>query len=86
MAYLIGSFSSAVWIGRIFYRKDVRDYGSHNAGTTNTIRVLGLKPGIVVLALDAFKGWLAVSWLWPWSWGMCSRCTRVSKAAKALPR
>lgn len=61
VAYLIGSFSSAVWIGRIFYHKDVRDYGSHNAGTTNTIRVLGLKPGIVVLALDAFKGWLAVS-------------------------
>ena len=61
VAYLIGSFSSAVWIGRIFYHKDVRDYGSHNAGTTNTIRVLGLKPGIVVLALDTFKGWLAVS-------------------------
>ena len=61
VAYLIGSFSSAVWIGRIFYHKDVRDYGSHNAGTTNTIRVLGLKPGIVVLALHTFKGWLAVS-------------------------
>ena len=61
MAYLIGSFSSAVWIGRIFYHKDVREYGSHNAGTTNTIRVLGLRPGIVVLLIDAFKGWLAVS-------------------------
>lgn len=60
VAYLIGSFSSAVWIGRIFFHKDVRQYGSHNAGTTNTIRVLGLKPGIAVLLLDAFKGWAAV--------------------------
>lgn len=59
-AYLVGSFSSAVWIGRIFFHKDVRRYGSHNAGTTNTIRVLGLKPGIAVLLIDAFKGWLAV--------------------------
>lgn len=60
MAYLIGSVSTSVWIGRIFYHKDVRQYGSHNAGTTNTIRTLGLAPGIVVLVIDAFKGWLAV--------------------------
>ncbi len=60
VAYLIGSVSSSVWIGRIFYHKDVRQYGSHNAGTTNTIRTLGLAPGIVVLVVDAFKGWLAV--------------------------
>ncbi|MCM1531806.1 MAG: glycerol-3-phosphate 1-O-acyltransferase PlsY [Bacteroides sp.] len=60
VAYLIGSVSTSVWIGRIFYHKDVRQYGSHNAGTTNTIRTLGLAPGIVVLIIDAFKGWLAV--------------------------
>lgn len=60
VAYLIGSFSSAVWIGKIFYGKDVRQYGSHNAGTTNTIRVLGVRPGVCVLFIDAFKGWLAV--------------------------
>ncbi|MCM1042009.1 MAG: glycerol-3-phosphate 1-O-acyltransferase PlsY [Bacteroides sp.] len=60
VAYLIGSVSTSVWIGRIFYHKDVRQYGSHNAGTTNTIRTLGLAPGIVVLVIDAFKGWLAV--------------------------
>ncbi|MEG1763211.1 MAG: glycerol-3-phosphate 1-O-acyltransferase PlsY [Bacteroidales bacterium] len=60
VAYLIGSFSSAVWIGKWFYKIDVRKQGSGNAGATNTLRVLGLKPGIVVLLLDAFKGWLAV--------------------------
>lgn len=60
-AYLIGSFSSAVWIGRWFFDKDVRQFGSHNAGTTNTIRVLGVVPGVAVLLIDAFKGWAAVS-------------------------
>lgn len=60
-AYLIGSFSSAVLIGRWFFGTDVRKHGSGNAGATNTIRVLGTKVGVVVLLLDVFKGWLAVA-------------------------
>ena len=60
IAYLLGSISFAVWIGRIFYKVDVREHGSGNAGTTNMIRVLGWKPGLFVLLLDAFKGWLAI--------------------------
>lgn len=60
IAYLIGSFSASVWVGRAFYSVDVRNEGSHNAGATNTIRVLGLKAGIIVLLLDALKGWGAV--------------------------
>ncbi|MEG2666141.1 MAG: glycerol-3-phosphate 1-O-acyltransferase PlsY [Bacteroidales bacterium] len=60
VAYLIGSFSSSVWIGKWFYKTDVRQYGSGNAGTTNTIRILGWKPGVVVLLLDVFKGWLPI--------------------------
>ncbi len=59
-AYLLGSIPSAVWIGKSFYGIDVREKGSKNAGTTNTIRVLGLLPGIFVLAIDVLKGWLAV--------------------------
>jgi glycerol-3-phosphate acyltransferase PlsY len=59
-AYLLGSFSSAVWIGRLFYGIDVRQHGSGNAGATNVIRVLGYKAGIPVLLVDVFKGWLAV--------------------------
>jgi glycerol-3-phosphate acyltransferase PlsY len=61
MAYLIGSFSSSVWVGMAFYSVDVRNEGSHNAGATNTIRVLGLRAGIIVLLLDALKGWGAVA-------------------------
>lgn len=60
VAYLIGSIPSAVWVGRTFYNTDVREYGSGNAGATNTFRVLGKKPGIVVLLMDVIKGFLAV--------------------------
>jgi acyl phosphate:glycerol-3-phosphate acyltransferase len=60
IAYLIGSIPSAVWIGRTFYKIDVREHGSGNAGATNVIRVLGYKAGIPVLLFDVFKGWAAV--------------------------
>ncbi len=60
VAYLLGSIPSSVWIGKIFYGIDVREHGSGNAGTTNTIRVLGYKAGIPVFIIDALKGWFAV--------------------------
>ena len=60
VAYLVGSIPSAVWVGRTFYNIDVREYGSGNAGATNTFRVLGKKPGIAVLIMDVLKGLLAV--------------------------
>ena len=60
LAYLIGSIPSAVWVGRKFYGIHVREYGSGNAGATNTFRVLGKKPGIAVLLMDILKGFLAV--------------------------
>ena len=40
-AYLVGSIPTAVWYGKRFFDTDVRDYGSGNAGATNTFRVLG---------------------------------------------
>jgi glycerol-3-phosphate acyltransferase PlsY len=59
IAYLLGSIPSAVWIGKRFHNIDVREHGSGNAGTTNTIRVLGWATGIPVLLIDIIKGWLA---------------------------
>ena len=59
-AYLLGSIPTSVWVGKIFYNKDIRHHGSGNAGATNTIRVLGYKAGIPVLIFDILKGWLAV--------------------------
>jgi len=63
LAYFTGSFPSAVWVGRTFYNKDVREYGSGNAGATNTFRVLGKGAGIPVLLMDIFKGWLSVNYI-----------------------
>ncbi len=59
-AYILGSIPSAVWFGRWIKGVDVREYGSHNAGTTNTIRVLGLRLGLMVFAVDLLKGYAAV--------------------------
>jgi acyl phosphate:glycerol-3-phosphate acyltransferase len=60
-AYLFGSIPTAVWIGQAFYGIDVREYGSGNAGATNTFRVLGKKAGIAVMILDIFKGYTATN-------------------------
>lgn len=59
LAYLLGSIPSAVWVGKAWYDIDLREHGSKNAGATNTFRVLGKKPGIVVLFIDVVKGALA---------------------------
>jgi len=61
LAYLLGSIPFAVWIGLLFFKKDIRKEGSGNAGTTNVIRVLGWKTGVPVFLLDVMKGWLAVN-------------------------
>ena len=64
ISYLTGSFPSAVLIGKFFYKKDIREFGSGNAGATNAFRVLGKKAGIPVLIIDVFKGWLAVNYIY----------------------
>lgn len=60
ITYLIGNFSPAYVLGRFFVKKDIREYGSGNAGTTNALRVFGKKLGILTLALDIGKGVAAV--------------------------
>jgi len=64
LAYLIGSIPTSVWVGKIFYGVDVRDYGSGNAGATNALRTLGARAGIPVFIIDALKGYLAVRLLY----------------------
>lgn len=60
LSYLIGSFSSAVWFGRWFWNTDVREFGSKNAGATNTFRVLGAKAGLIVFVFDVLKSFAAI--------------------------
>lgn len=56
LAYLLGSVPSALWVGKIFYKTDIRTKGSGNLGATNTFRTLGAKAGIAVTVMDILKG------------------------------
>ncbi|MCY7146164.1 glycerol-3-phosphate 1-O-acyltransferase PlsY [Streptococcus gordonii] len=59
LAYLLGSIPTGLWIGQIFFKKNLREYGSGNTGTTNTFRILGKTAGTVTFAIDFLKGTLA---------------------------
>jgi glycerol-3-phosphate acyltransferase PlsY len=61
LAYLIGSIPTAVWVSKSMFGIDIRDYGSGNAGATNTFRVLGSKWGSFVMLADVSKGVIATS-------------------------
>lgn len=58
-AYLLGSLNFAVIISKLFANKDVREFGSGNAGMTNVLRVFGVLPGLLTFLLDAAKGFAA---------------------------
>lgn len=60
LSYLIGSFSSAYFLGKMSRNIDIRSYGSGNAGATNALRVLGKKIGALTFFLDFIKGIIAV--------------------------
>lgn len=61
LAYLIGSIPTSIWISKSVFKIDIRDYGSGNAGATNTFRVLGSKWGSFVMLVDVTKGIIATS-------------------------
>ena len=56
ISYFVGTISGSYIIGNIFLNKDIRKYGSGNAGTTNAMRVLGKKAGVLTFAIDFLKG------------------------------
>ena len=56
IAYLVGSIPSGLILGKLFWHRDLRKYGSHNIGATNAWRTLGKVPGIIVFLADSFKG------------------------------
>lgn len=60
LAYLIGSIPTSVWVSQRFFNIDIREYGSGNAGATNTYRVLGPRWGTIVMITDMLKGLVAV--------------------------
>ena len=59
IGYLFGLFQTSYILGRV-HGIDIREYGSHNAGTTNMLRTMGLKAGLLTFAGDCGKCILAV--------------------------
>lgn len=59
-SYLMGSIPVSLIIGKVFFNKDVRKYGSKNLGGTNAGRVLGKAAGVSVIFLDHLKAILAI--------------------------
>lgn len=59
-SYLFGSLNSAIIVCRLWKKKDIRDYGSNNAGLTNVLRVFGKGPALATLLCDLAKGVIAV--------------------------
>lgn len=60
ISYLLGSLNSAIIVCRLLKNKDIRQYGSKNAGLTNTLRVFGKGPALLTLLSDLLKGVVAV--------------------------
>ena len=56
ISYFVGAIPSSLWTGKLFFKIDIREHGSGNAGATNTFRILGWKAGSAVLLFDFAKG------------------------------
>lgn len=61
ISYLLGSVSFSILLAKSLRKIDIRQYGSGNAGATNTLRVLGKGPALAVFVLDIAKGIAAVA-------------------------
>lgn len=58
--YLLGSINPAIIFSRLFFKEDIRDHGSGNAGTTNTLRTYGKRMAALILFLDFLKAVISV--------------------------
>lgn len=59
IGYIFGMFQTGYIYGKM-HHIDIRDYGSHNAGTTNVSRIFGKKVGTLTYFVDALKGLFAI--------------------------
>ena len=60
LSYLLGSFNSSILVVRLLKHQDIREFGSHNAGLTNTLRCFGKGCAALTLVGDLSKGIVAV--------------------------
>ena len=75
LAYLLGSIPTGYLVARA-KGIDIRSVGSGNIGATNALRVLGKPAGILVFAVDALKGFLAVVLIVNWYPELCDLAPR----------
>jgi len=61
LCYLIGSIPTSFLVAKYLKGIDIREHGSGNVGATNTARVVGKLPGLLVLIVDILKGWICVA-------------------------
>lgn len=55
VGYFFGGIPTSIWVGKLFYHQDPREYGSHNPGGTNAGRLWGKKVGFAIILFDMFK-------------------------------
>ncbi len=63
ISYLIGSLPTSYLFGKYLKKIDIREHGSGNVGATNAYRVIGKIPGVFVLIIDIFKGYIVTGFL-----------------------
>lgn len=60
IGYLFGSLNLSIYLSKLLLKKDIRQFGSGNAGGTNVLRTMGWKMGLLVVLFDALKGIIAM--------------------------
>jgi glycerol-3-phosphate acyltransferase PlsY len=66
VSYFLGGINAGIIITKIVAKKDIRTMGSGNAGSTNVLRVLGVKPALLTLLCDFLKGVVSVALAMLW--------------------
>ncbi len=59
VGYLLGCVHPSYLLGRLIKKIDIRNYGSHNSGASNSVLVLGFRYGVITAIVDIGKGFLA---------------------------
>ena len=88
ISYLLGSINFAVIFSKSFFKEDVREHGSGNAGSTNMLRTYGLKAALLTFVCDFFKSFLACCIglvVMPYHLGFVSICGLCALIGHAFP-
>ena len=88
ISYLLGNINFAVIFSKSFFKEDVREHGSGNAGSTNMLRTYGLKAALLTFVCDFFKSFLACCIglvVMPYHLGFVSICGLCALIGHAFP-